>query len=97
MPIFRTDTDQVVDANGNVLSTTTVQRDVTRPANLTDLTTKARQAITANDTFLALASPTAAQTAAQVKALTREVTGIIRLLGYTIDQLADLGDTTTGT
>jgi len=58
--------------------------------NATDLRTKALAALTANDTFLAIASPTNAQVAAQVKALTRECNALIRL---TIGQL----DTTTGT
>lgn len=45
------------------------------------LRTQAAQAITANRAFLAIASPTNAQTLAQVKALTRQNTAIIRALG----------------
>lgn len=41
---------------------------------------KARAAFTANNTFIALASPTAAQVAAQAKLLSREVNGLLRLL-----------------
>ena len=44
------------------------------------LQTKALAAIAANQTYLAIASPTAAQVAAQVALLTRENTAIIRLL-----------------
>lgn len=44
------------------------------------LTTRAANALTANRDFLALSSPTNAQTVAQVKALTRQNTGLIRLL-----------------
>lgn len=41
---------------------------------------QAANALTANRTYAALASPTAAQTTAQVKALTRQNNAIIRLL-----------------
>lgn len=44
------------------------------------LQTRALAAIALNQTYLAIASPTAAQVAAQVALLTRENTAIIRLL-----------------
>lgn len=61
-----------------------------RMTNMTSLTDKATQALSANVAFLAIASPTAAQVATQVKALTRQVDALIKL------QL-DLLDDTTGT
>lgn len=63
---------------------------VDRDANETDLRTKVISALAANDTYRAIASPTNAQVIAQVDKLTRECSGIIRLL---LSQL----DTTAGT
>lgn len=55
-----------------------------------DLRSKASAALTANATYLALATPTVAQNTAQVQKLTRECNAIIRLL---LGQL----DSNTGT
>jgi hypothetical protein len=62
------------DANGNVAS----------------LVAKGQNALTSNATFLALGSPTNAQTLAQVQSLTRQMNALIRL---TLGQF----DTTNGT
>lgn len=48
-------------------------------ANETTIRTQADQALATNATFLGIASPTNAQVAAQVKALTRQSNGLIRL------------------
>ena len=61
-----------------------------KEANRRTITTKAQTALSANATFLALSSPTAAQIRTQVNRLTREVNALIRL------QLGDL-DTTQDT
>ena len=58
--------------------------------NADTIRAKAAAAIGVNATYLALASPTNAQVSAQVKALTRECTGLIRLL---LGQLDDTSDT----
>lgn len=58
--------------------------------NADDLRTKLRGALGVNRTYLGVGAPTAAQTTAQVKALTRQILGIELLL---LDQLDD----TTGT
>ena len=54
-------------------------------ANRTTLTDRATTALATNRDFLALASPTNAQTLAQVKALTRQNTAIIRLILNLLD------------
>lgn len=48
-------------------------------ANAATIKTQAQAALTANKAFLAVASPTAAQVSAQVKALTRQNQALIRL------------------
>ena len=58
--------------------------------NKTSVEDKARQALAANATFLALQNPTNAQILAQVRLLTREANGLIRLQ---LDELADVSDT----
>ena len=50
------------------------------PSNDETLRARAEQALTINADFLALANPSNAQTLAQVKALTRECSAVIRLL-----------------
>lgn len=77
--MFRTDRDQVFDARGKLLSEEVVQVDVTAEVVEVALHEQVRDALAANRTFLALASPTAAQNAAQVRALTRQVTALTRL------------------
>jgi aspartate-semialdehyde dehydrogenase len=54
-------------------------------ANRRVIETRGRQALEANATFLALPNPTNAQNAAQVKALTRQVNGVIRLVLGALD------------
>lgn len=49
-------------------------------ANDRTIRQQARDALTANRSFVAIASPSNAQNAAQVKALTRQNNGLIRLL-----------------
>jgi hypothetical protein len=58
--------------------------------NADALRAKAQQALTANATFQALASPTNAQVLAQVQLLTKECNGLIRLA-------LSLLDSTSGT
>ncbi|MCX6399242.1 MAG: hypothetical protein NTX33_04825 [Propionibacteriales bacterium] len=57
---------------GNVAATVAVPVPITE-VNRRTLTSKAGQALATNAAFLAIASPTAAQNAAQIKALTRQV------------------------
>ncbi len=68
----------------------TVNADDSDPsvANLQSLQAKAQTALSTNATFLALGSPTNAQTLAQVQALTRQIDAIIRLVGNQFDSTA---------
>lgn len=52
----------------------------TSAANAQTLLDKAAQALTTNATYLGRGNPTAAQTTAQVQALTRQINALIRLL-----------------
>lgn len=56
--------------------------------NASVLIYRARQALAVNDTFLALGSPTNAQTLAQVQRLTRECSALIRLAIGVADSIA---------
>lgn len=75
--------------NDNVVAVTSYPTD---PAfvNALALTDKAAQALDVNATFLAIASPSNAQTLAQVRSLTRQVNALIRL---TLNQLDSTEDT----
>lgn len=54
-------------------------------ANAATIRAQAQTALTSNATYIAIASPTNAQVAAQVKALTRQMDGVIRLLLAQLD------------
>jgi hypothetical protein len=73
------------------INAVTVDADGTDPnvTNLNTLMGRAQTALTNNQAFLAIASPTTAQVATQAKALTRQVDAIIRLLLQQFDSLAD--------
>ena len=75
--------------NGSLVNTETVEV-APEQTNSADLRAKAEQALSANATYLALANPTNAQNLAQIQRLTRECSGVIRLL---IGRLEDTAGT----
>jgi len=79
MTITRFERNQTWDAGGNLISEDVVEVDVTAEVTEWSLHDSARQALVANRTFLDLASPTNAQVLSQVRALTRQNQGLIRL------------------
>ena len=88
-----TTTDRSVELVANVPTVVWTQRNKTADeiasdtatTNGTTIRTQATTALTDNRTFLAIASPTNAQTLAQVKQLTRQMNGLIRLTLGTLD------------
>lgn len=61
----------------------------TAAANQQTLLSRAQTALTNNEAFLAIASPTTAQTLTQVKALTRQIDALIRLGQGLITDISD--------
>jgi hypothetical protein len=53
------------------------------------IATRAEAALSTNDTYLAISAPTVAQNTAQTKALTKECSGLIRLLLGRLDSSAN--------
>lgn len=89
MAITRTNRNQAWNPQGQLVQDDVVVVDITRESIQFDIHAKARLALTANATFLAIGSPTNAQTLAQVQRLTRECSGIWRLL-LAVDGAFDL-------
>lgn len=79
-----TETFTHYDAKGNLIGTETAEM-LASQANRQTLVDQATQATANNRTYIALASPTAAQTTAQTKALSRQNNAIIRLLLNQLD------------
>lgn len=76
------------DADVTAVQSQIIARVLTADANAETIHARAYNAIAANDTFLAITSPTNAQAIAQVQKLTRENTAIIRLLLGLLDSTA---------
>lgn len=77
------------DGTGKIIGSSTERYLLDAPeANRATLRERTKQALAANATFLALASPTNAQTLAQVRALTRECTALISLLLNHVDDIS---------
>lgn len=78
-------TDQQITDAIATASTQFVDRD----ANGASLRDRAQQALAANATFLAIATPTNAQVVAQVQRLTRENNALIRLAVGALDDISN--------
>lgn len=77
-------TIEVRDGNGTAQSTYTLQRDI-QSENEDAIRNAVVTALQNNTNYLALSSPTAAQTTAQVQALTRQMNRLIRLITRRLD------------
>lgn len=72
--------EDTYDRQGNLINTRVVGVETTEQVNDRDLRQKALTALDANATYLALVNPTNAQNLVQIQRLTRECSGLIRLL-----------------
>lgn len=81
---------RVLDGQGNQIGLDEEPIPTTVDINATTLRDRATQALAGNNNYLGIASPTNAQVVTQVARLTRESSGVIRLL-------LGLVDDTTGT
>lgn len=89
MALTRIEHNQVF-ADGAMIYDDAVEVDVTAKFTKLNLAKKARTALQANSTFLDDVSPSQSQVLTQVRRLTRQVNGLIRLQGHVLDELADL-------
>jgi len=69
-----------VNGSGAVTATYPAQDPPAEETNGNTIRTQAGSALAGNRTYLALATPTAAQTTAQVRSLTQQIQGVIRLV-----------------
>lgn len=81
----RTTTVVTKDADGVETARQVTYEVSTEQVNDETIRSQALSALVANKTFVGLASPSTAQNAAQIKALTRQVNGIIRLVLGALD------------
>jgi hypothetical protein len=80
---------RIVDAAFGRESVSYVYKTGTPQSNYLQLQQRAAAALAANATFMAIASPTQAQSVAQVKALTRQVNALLRIQ---LNALSDVSD-----
>lgn len=80
---------RVRDSGGALVGTDVEQIATPAETNANTIRDRARTALAANATFLALGAPSNAQVVAQVKALTRQVSGLTRLTLAQTDDIAD--------
>jgi hypothetical protein len=90
--LYEDDQQQVFktwDKDPAVFSLRSVAKPGSPGANRDQLTSRAQAALASNVVYLALGAPTAAQNTAQIKALTRQVDALIRLVIGQLDTTSD--------
>lgn len=79
-PILRTYRNQTWDSDGNLIEDETVQVDVTEEVNGNTVRQFLDAARHTNKAYIALANPTGGQTAAEVKALAKQLNWLMRVV-----------------
>lgn len=77
------------DPNTDTVTPRSATASETAQQNLATLNQKAQAALANNATFMALGSPTNAQTLAQVQSLTKQVNALIRLATQALSTISD--------
>ena len=81
----RTERNVIVAQNGTIISDVLVVVDTTAETSADLIRTRAAAALLTNRTYLALVAPVGADNLAQIRALTRQNVGLLRMLLNDLD------------